>query len=176
MIKVSDNLFLQPLTQADAPAIFNIIDGEREYMREWLPFVDFTHKVQDTEEAIEMLSDEDNPIFGIVYDNLVVGMIGFKETNTIIRKTEIGYWLSQYYQKKGIMTSAVTKLLGYAFEEMNMNRVIIKVAVENLKSRKIPKRIGFVQEGIERESDMLVGDVYTDIVVYSMLKREFIKK
>lgn len=179
MIKISDTLSLRLLTLSDTQSIFDIIDSQRDYLREWLPFVDQTHRVEDTQKAIEMLIDPElslNRQFIIIYNDILIGMVGFKDTQKTTRKTEIGYWMSQEYQGRGIMTSVVTKLLEYAFLVMNMNRVIIKVAVANQKSRRIPERIGFVQEGIERESDLLVDNVFTDIVVYSMLQREYIEK
>lgn len=58
---------------------------------------------------------------------------------------------------------------------MGMNRVQIKVAIDNKKSRKIPEKLGFQIEGIEREGELLVDNVYTDIAVYSLLKKEYLK-
>lgn len=168
---------LRPLLIEDAQAVFNIIDSQRNYMREWLPFVDATLSIEDSRNAFKhLLSFPNDPLFAILYKENFVGLVGFKETNNDVRKTEIGYWLSQDYQKKGIVTQSVIKLLDYAFEEMNMNRVIIKAAVDNRKSRSIPERLGFVQEGIERDGDLLVGGVFTDIAVYSMLKQEYLEK
>ena len=88
------------------------------------------------------------------------------------RITEIGYWLSEKAQGKGIMTRAVKKLIAFAFEERGMNRIVIKCAVGNTKSKNIPKRLGFTYEGTERDGELLAGGIYTDIEVYSLLKRD----
>ncbi len=72
---------------------------------------------------------------------------------------------------KGIVTSSCRRMIEYAMDEMGMNRVLIQVAVDNIKSRKIPLRLGFKEEGIERDGELLSSG-YTDIVRYGLLKAE----
>jgi ribosomal-protein-serine acetyltransferase len=68
------------------------------------------------------------------------------------------------------MTAAVKALCDFAFQELNMNRIQIKCAVGNEPSKRIPRRLGFTFEGIERDGELLTGGIYTDIEVYSLLK------
>lgn len=173
MIQVSDDIKLIPLSVDDIFKIFNTLDSEREYMREWLPFVDATHVPEDTGNYVNHVLQTEDKQFTIYYKDKFVGLIGYKDTDTLNKKIEIGYWLSQYVQGKGIMTQSAQKLIEYAFNELGMNRVQIKVAVDNTKSRGIPERLGFRFEGIERDGELLVGNRYTDIAIYSLLKREF---
>lgn len=173
MIQVSNDIVLNPLSVDDIFKIFNTLNDEREYMREWLPFVDTTNEAEDTANYVNFVLQTEDKQFTIYYQNKFVGLIGFKGTDTTNNKTEIGYWLSQYAQRKGIMTQSVKKLIELAFSEMGMNRIQIKVAVDNTKSRRIPERLGFMEEGVERDGELLVDNIYTDIVVYSLLKSEF---
>lgn len=175
MIQVSEDVVLYPLSVDDIFKIFNTLDQEREYMREWLPFVDTTRGVEDTGNFVKHVLESEDLQFTICYKDQFVGLIGFKDTDKDNKKTEIGYWLSQYAQGKGIMSKSVFKLLEYAFNDLSMNRVQIKVAVGNHKSRRIPERLGFQLEGIERDGELLVDGIFTDIAVYSLLKREFQK-
>src|SRR5690625_199905 len=84
----------------------------------------------------------------------------------------IGYWLDIEHQGKGIMTRAVRALTDYAFEEFDLNRVDIRAAVGNVKSRAIPERLGYKKEGVLRQSEWLY-DHFVDHAVYSMLKSEW---
>lgn len=176
MIKISDVYSLRLLEVNDTVALFTILDSQREQMRVWLPFVDLTQSAEDIKKSMKTFATPENPQFCIMRGEEVIGLIGFKDTDQINRKTEIGYWLSFDYQGKGVMTQAVEKLLEYAFGIMKMHRVTIKAAEKNKKSRNVPQRLGFVQEGIERESELLVDGLHADIVVYSMLKREYLEK
>jgi len=173
MIQITEDIVLNPLSVDDIFKIFNTLDTEREYMREWLPFVDSTNIVEDTANFVNHVLQSEDKQFTIWYKEKFVGLIGFKDTDVNNKKIEIGYWLSQYVQGKGIITQSVRKLLEYAFGTLEMNRVQIKVAIANLKSRNIPERLGFQFEGIERDGELLVDNEYTDIAVYSLLKREF---
>ncbi|MFO8236199.1 MAG: GNAT family protein, partial [Bacteroidales bacterium] len=82
----------------------------------------------------------------------------------------IGYWLSEHHQKQGIITKSLDKLCDFAFNKLAINRIQIKCAVENKASIKIPMRLGFKFEGIERQGELLTGNMYTDLEVYSKLK------
>jgi ribosomal-protein-serine acetyltransferase len=99
-------------------------------------------------------------------------LIGFKSTDLLNKRKEIGYWISEPYQKQGIVTKSVDILCAFAFNEMGMNRVQIKCAVGNTASIQIPLRLGFSYEGIERQGELLSGNEFTDLEVYSKLKCE----
>ncbi|GAB6120820.1 GNAT family N-acetyltransferase [Dysgonomonas termitidis] len=173
MIQVSDDIVLYPLSVDDIFKIFNTLNDEREYMREWLPFVDTTKEVEDTASFVNHVLVTADKQFTIYFQGQFVGLVGFKDTDSINKKVEIGYWLSQYAQGKGIMLHSVRKLIEYAFTEMDINRIQIKVAINNHKSRRIPEKLGFQSEGIERDGELLVDNVFTDIAIYSLLKKEY---
>lgn len=173
MIQISDDIVLYPLSVDDIFKIFNTLNDEREYMREWLPFVDTTREIEDTGNYVRYVLQTADKQFTIYYKEQFVGLIGFKDTDADNKKIEIGYWLSQNAQGKGIMTQSVSKLIEYAFNNMEMNRIQIKVAIGNHKSRRIPEKLGFQLEGIEREGELLVDNVFTDIAVYSLLRKEY---
>ncbi|MFT3992913.1 MAG: GNAT family protein [Dysgonomonas sp.] len=170
---VNTEIELKPFSIDQAPYIFKIIDTERDYLRIWLPFIDSRQKVEQIEEYIEFVLGSDNQQFAIYFQGQCVGIIGFKDTDFDNRKSEIGYWLSQYQQGNGIVTQSVQKMLEFAFNELHLNRIQIKVAVDNKKSRAIPERLGFHLEGIERDGELLINNTYTDIAIYSILKKEY---
>ncbi|MFT5749516.1 MAG: ribosomal-protein-serine acetyltransferase, partial [Ancylomarina sp.] len=110
--------------------------------------------------------------FVIHYDGVFAGLIGFKANDKQNKRIEIGYWLSETYQKKGIVTQSVKCMCQFAFDELRMNRIQIRCAVGNEPSKKIPQKLGFVFEGIERDGELLTGGVFTDLEVYSKLKKD----
>ncbi|WP_085536452.1 GNAT family N-acetyltransferase [Massilibacteroides vaginae] len=173
MIRITDDIQLIPLCLDDISDIFRMLNDEREYMREWLPFVDNTQQEEDTANAVVQMLQSPSEQFTIRYMGIFVGLVGFKDFDDSNHKIEIGYWLSQYQQGNGIMTRSVDALLDYAFEQLNMNRVQIKVAVDNKKSNRIPQKLGFKFEGVERDGELLADNKYTDINVYSLLKKEY---
>lgn len=175
-ILIGDNILLRLLAPSDAEDIFHTIDTQRAYLGKWLPFVPFTLTPEDSRKFVETVVNAPKERFEFVFtirkEGCFAGLIGFKETDRGNRKTEIGYWLSEAYQKLGIITRCVEKLCNFAFNELEMNRIQIRCAIENTPSRKIPERLGFHLEGIEREGELLSGNVFTDLAVYSKLRSE----
>jgi ribosomal-protein-serine acetyltransferase len=176
-VDVEQGIRLREIQMTDAHAIFQIIDRDREYMRVWLPFVDFTRIVEDTETFIKNAhaepADRNKTIYIIMHKNQLAGLISFKYTDRANHKTELGYWLAQDQQGKGLVTKSCKALINLAFERMGMHRVQIRVSVDNLRSKSIPIRLGFKFEGIERDGEFLNGH-YTDLEVYSILKNEWL--
>ena len=75
-------------------------------------------------------------------------------------------------QKKGIITQSMRALVDFAFDELEMNRVQVKCAVANYASKNIPQRLGFQKEGIERDGELLTDGKFTNLEIYSLLKKD----
>jgi ribosomal-protein-serine acetyltransferase len=172
-IIVDKDIRLKIVGIEDAESIFNTINRERKYLEEWLPFVEDTRDISYTKAFIEhsTAAISSNYTFTISYHNHFAGVIGFKDTDFNNKKTEIGYWLSESFQHKGIITRSCKALINYAFDKMDMNRIQIKAAEENQKSRNVAERLGFTCEGIERDGE-LHSRGFVDLVIYSLLKAE----
>lgn len=174
-LPIDQDLALRQATVQDAGTLYQIIDSQRPYLREWLPFVDLSTSSEATKLYLHSVTAPGNStdlLFVIIYKNETGGLIGFKEIDFFNRKLEIGYWLSEPLQGKGIVLRSCETLIKYAFEKMGMNRIQIKVGVGNIKSSKIPKKLNFTFEGIQRESENLNGRLH-DLEVYSLLKQEW---
>jgi ribosomal-protein-serine acetyltransferase len=70
------------------------------------------------------------------------------------------------------MTKACKAFVNYAIRDLKLNRVEIRVAIENTKSRAIPERLGFVQEGRIRKAEWIY-DHYLDQYIYGMLAEDW---
>ncbi len=88
------------------------------------------------------------------------------------RKTSLGYYLDKQFEGHGIMTQAVEALIKYCFDEIELNRIEISAAVNNEKSQAIPERLGFTEEGMLRDNELLNG-IYSSSYIYSLLKSEY---
>ncbi|WP_342663987.1 GNAT family protein [Peribacillus kribbensis] len=110
--------------------------------------------------------------FAIIHRGKIAGTVGFNEINKSAKIGEIGYWLGQEFQGKGIMTKAVKALIEYGFKDLGLNRVEAYAASGNSKSRDLIERLGFTQEGIIRQAEWLY-DHYVDHVVYGLLAEEW---
>ncbi len=163
-ITVSDRISLREIEIDDSINIFQTIDSQREYLGRWLPFVEFTKSIDFSRSFIQSILDTPyenrEHTFVVLYDGGFAGVIGFRSTDKSNKKTEIGYWLSESFQHKGIISDSVSALMRFAFDELDMNRIEIRCGVGNTPSRKIPIRLGFHFEGIERAAELLTADLW----------------
>ena len=158
---------LRRLRTEDAPDIFASIDTQRRHLGRWLPFVADTHRIEQTRLVVAgMLADTANPVFTLRSGNAFAGLIGFKSADGTTRTIEIGYWLRSEFQGRGIMTSAVQALCRLAFEEMGMDRIEIRCAPGNLRSNRIPQRLGFRLDRVEGRGEQLSDGEFVDLNIY----------
>jgi ribosomal-protein-serine acetyltransferase len=173
---VSDDIQLKLLELHDAEEIFFLTDASRSYLREWLPWVDVTRTPDDSkafiQSTLQQFAANNGFQAGILYKEKFAGMIGFHGIDWSNKTTSIGYWLGQGFQGKGIMTSACRAMVHIAIQEYGLNRMEIRAAVDNRKSRAIPERLGFTEEGTCRQAEWLY-DHYVDHVVYGLLKEDW---
>lgn len=174
--KIDNELSLKMLDIQDAERIFELTDNSRDYLKEWLPWLDYTTELTDTQDFIK--ASRGNYAEGktlnaaILYNGQIVGLGGFNNINPANKTAYIGYWLGQEYQGKGIMTRVARALTDYALTDLRLNKVEIRAAAENVKSRSIPERLGYTEEGTIRRAESLYGK-YVDHVVYGMLAEEW---
>lgn len=156
---INETLHLSLLEMRDAEALFALVDRNRTYIGEWLKFPSLTLTADDSKAFIERTrlsyAKEDGYWLGIWEGSQLVGSIGYLYIDQDNRKTEIGYWLGQEFEGRGIITRAVQVLIDYAFSNLSLNKIEIGAASSNLRSRAIPERLGFKCEGEIRDYECI---------------------
>lgn len=103
----------------------------------------------------------------------VIGWCGFHTWYKDHSRAEIGYMLyDNSDMKKGMMTEAITPIIAYGFNEMQLNRIEAFVGPDNEASLNIMKKMGFKQEG-HLKQHYRKGDVIEDSVLFALLKDEY---
>jgi ribosomal-protein-serine acetyltransferase len=122
--------------------------------------------------ALKQFAENDGLQAGIWHKGRLAGVVGCHSIDWQNRSTTLGYWLGEGFQGKGIMTEACRAMVNHAFRELGLNRVGIACATENHRSRAIPERLGFRQEGVQRQAEWLY-DCFVDRALYAMLASEW---
>ncbi len=173
---LGDGINLRPVEDGDVLELFALVDANRAYLREWMPWLDGTQREDDTRAWAAVESEKASAgrgvQFVIVEHGRLAGVVGFHEIGWDHGQVELGYWLAEDRQGRGLMTRSVRTLVGMAFENLGLNRVGIRVATGNTRSRAIPERLGFRHEGVVRQGERLY-DRYVDLDVYSLLVSEW---
>ncbi|GAA0617242.1 GNAT family protein [Brevundimonas kwangchunensis] len=89
-----------------------------------------------------ILAEQDRQLVGaITLSNIRRGV---SETGTL------GYWIGQRFAGRGLATAAVTAMIGYAFDSLNLHRVEAACVPSNTGSRRVLEKSGFELEGKAR--------------------------
>jgi ribosomal-protein-serine acetyltransferase len=159
-----------------SPEAAALVRTHHAELSEWLPWVTDGFSVEEARDFARrnrrQYEEHEGFSLQIVYRGRIAGNAGFNTLDWVNRRTEIGYWLAPPFQGRGVMTRTCRFLVGYAFGELKLNRVEIFCGVGNARSRAVPERLGFRQEGLLRQAEW-VRDHFNDLVLYSMLAEEW---
>ena len=76
------------------------------------------------------------------------------------------------YWNRGIGTEATRLILGFAFEQLHLHRVELRVVDYNLRAIRSYEKAGFVNEGLDRETVFMDGQWHSDLRM-AILEDEF---
>ena len=159
-----------------APALFKVIDHEREYLEEWLAWVSERTCEDDILAWIRAVLEQfaaNNGFSAVIWvDGQIAGAAGILPIDWRNRKAEIGYWLAREFQGRGLVTDACRVLIRHLLVELDLRRLEIHCATRNTRSRAVARRLGFTHEGTLREAQLLNGR-FGDLEEYSLLRSEF---
>jgi RimJ/RimL family protein N-acetyltransferase len=90
-------------------------------------------------------------------------------------RAELGFTLAQEHQGKGFASEAVSRLLDYAFESLELHRIFAIADCRNKPSWMLLERVGLRQEGHFLENTWFKGE-WSDEYLYAVLKDEWLGK
>lgn len=159
-----------------AEEIFCSVDKCRETFLPWLGWVKYTNSPNDSLEFLQIVDKDwiDNKqfVYAIYFDSVFVGLISILNVAWQHKRAEIGYWLDTDYTGKGVMSEAVGLIEEELFSN-DFNRIVIHTDVLNVKSAKIPQRLGYICEGILRQEIYSEpNNRFRDLKVFSKLKSD----
>ncbi len=176
-LPVDDDIKLCLLEPHMAEPLFALVVANRDHLRRWLAWVDHNTEPEDTRQFIvaglENFAQNRGFSTSVFYRGQLAGTLGSAKFNVEDRVVELGYWLAAEFEGRGIITRACGASLRYLFEERGFNRVQIRCATGNHRSCAIPERLGFTREGILRQEGRVGDGSYVDLVMYSLLAKEW---
>ncbi|KAF9077639.1 acyl-CoA N-acyltransferase [Rhodocollybia butyracea] len=101
-----------------------------------------------------------------------VGVTMLFDTVQKTRDSKIGIALLPEFWGQGFGTETMRFVVDYAFRELALHRVTLSVNGNNTAAIKIYKKIGFVQEGVQRKANWINGK-WQDIIWMAILDEEW---
>ena len=171
-------LLLRPLRHDDAATILRIHSDPTvmQYMST-PPWTDIAQANAMVERDLGAMVKGEFLRLGLerLEDGALLGCCTLFHLDAGCRRAEIGYDMDAAVWGKGYMHEALTCLLNYGFDEMNLNRVEADIDPRNLGSAKSLERLGFRQEGFLRERWIIDG-VVSDTALFGLLRSDWLAR
>ena len=175
-IPVDDTISLEFLKAIHAESLYNLVNANRAFLRQWLPWVDNMQSILNFQQYIINCSKQADAQtdfgYAIIINKNIVGRIGMHHINQQNKIGEIGYWLADGLQGRGVITKCCKALIHHGFTQLNLNRIEIKCAAGNDKSKAIAEKLQFKPEGILRQAEWL-NKKFVDLHLYALIRQEW---
>ncbi|MBE0508067.1 MAG: GNAT family N-acetyltransferase [Marinospirillum sp.] len=100
------------------------------------------------------------------------GLVTLSDIDLINRSAAVSYMVSPNFRGQGLASSALRKVIEYAFSELALVRVSCKILEDNLASQALVAKMGMVKEGVLRKAVFKSGE-FRNLLCFSILKDEF---
>ena len=168
-------LALRPLAPPDADAVFAMrSDPVVQRYGSHPAWTDPRLAVDYIERNIQAMAAGEHAQFAIARheDGAVIGTCTLYALDAQCRRADVGYALLVSEWGRGYANEAVTALLDWGFEHLDLNRVEADVDPRNAHSARALERLGFVREGHLRERWIVGGEV-CDSWIYGLLAADW---
>lgn len=174
-LRVGNDLTVRLFEPQDAQQLYELTACNRAHLARWMGWIDGVQTISDTEtflrEAEAAAQEQRSFTAGVWLRGVLVGAVSLHDVDWTNRCASIGYWLDESHNGLGIMTRTVKALCDYAFRDLHLHRLQIRVVPENHRSRRIAERLGFTFEGVLRAVQFIRGR-YVDHALYALLRDE----
>ncbi len=105
-----------------------------------------------------------------------IGAIGLMQINQRFQQAELGILIGEKdCWGQGYGREAIQLLVDFAFSELNLHRIYLRVDVSHIAGIKCYTHCGFIQEGCLREATYHHGH-FEDLFIMSILRSEYRSK
>ena len=173
----TNRLQLRQLRSTDAEALFALRSDHKVmefFGQEPHQSIEETHKLI---QRLQAHYNQHEALFWCITrkgEDTVIGSCTLFSFNLDFHYAETGYELSPAYWQQGITTEAMSAVLTYGFNELDLHRIEADVAPDNIRSKNLLLKLGFTYEGNLRQRYFFRGQ-FEDEYYYGLLKDEWLK-
>jgi ribosomal-protein-alanine N-acetyltransferase len=179
-VLTSADLLLRPYREEDAAAFYQLIQENEARLAPAFPGrVRLTRNLDECRRLL--LQFKSDWLLGQVYafgiwekaSKDYIGDISLKNIDRSVPKAEIGYYLGLQAEGRGYGIQMLRCLVSFAFDELNLNKVFLRSAIDNARSYTLAERCGFRREGLMHQDFRNHEQHLVDIYYYGLTRRDY---
>ena len=172
----SDRLTIRAPRPGDGTEMNAAVQETFDDLKPWMPWARQMPTLEESETYVrraqcEFLAREDLVMLLFLKGtNTLVGGSGLHRIDWDIPKFEIGYWCRKRFQGQGYISESTEAIARFAFGTLGAKRVEIRCDSKNVKSRRVPDRLGFKLEGTLRNNTLSTSGELRDTLVFAKIR------
>jgi predicted acetyltransferase/RimJ/RimL family protein N-acetyltransferase len=174
----TSRLLIRPPQLGDGIAVNEAILESFDVLHQFMSWAKEKPTIEETEEIVRIaaanwiLKKSEEPWLQLfIFDkktNQFVGGTSFYNIAWDVPSVETGYWIRTSRAHQGLITEAITAITRYAFEHLSVKRITITCDKDNIRSQKIPERLGYCLEAtLKSHRKKPVTNEVSDTLVYA---------
>ncbi|MES2295743.1 MAG: GNAT family N-acetyltransferase [Pseudomonadota bacterium] len=171
----TERLTLRWLEESDTAALFAMY-SDPEVLRYWssAPWTEMAQADDSIAQSLAGYCNGSDLRFGITLreGGALIGTCALYRFYPMNRRADIGYLLAKEYWGHGYMGEALTAMLDYSFDALDLNRLEADIDPRNDASARTLERLRFQREGYMRERWIVNGEV-CDTAFYGLLRSDW---
>ncbi|OKJ06838.1 GNAT family N-acetyltransferase [Kitasatospora sp. CB01950] len=175
-VALTEDAELRPLEPWQAEEFLAHMERARATVDPFIPWAGISTDLASARTTLQRYADkqcsDSGRIYGIWLDGTLIGGVMFVRFDTRDGVCEIGAWTEPAGRGRGLITTAVRRLLDYAFVERGLHRAEWWNSTVNPASRAVARRVGMTLDGTMRQITLHHGE-RLDLEVWSMLAPEW---
>lgn len=175
ILRLSGNdINIKVLTPDDTNSMLEYYIRNKDYLKPFEPsrkdsFYTFEVQKQILIKDYKQFLNGKEVDFGIYTGNLLVGKIQISSiTYGVFKNSIVGYSMDESCQGRGWMKQALSLVLDYGFNEMELHRIEASTLVDNVKSQNVLIGCGFERLGLNKEYLYINGKWRDHITFYKI--------
>jgi ribosomal-protein-serine acetyltransferase len=172
-LRVDDHIVLKSVREGMAGELFALVDSNRAHLRVFLPWVDHNteekHTLAFIKKRIKEEKGEEAVVLAIFVQGELAGLVSLFHIDKLNQNANMGYWIAEKWQGKGVMRKSCQALMEHAFQNRGLHRVELRCVLQNERSQRRAESLGFVKEGLLKGAIFLYGE-FLDAYIYGKTK------
>jgi RimJ/RimL family protein N-acetyltransferase len=162
----STELHIRPFQAADAAAFAEAALESVGTVGRWLPWCHANYSLADAEQWVQVCARnrESGTAFSMgifsAGDGALLGGVGINHINREHNFANVGYWIRQSRQGRGIAPVAVRMIAEYGFQTIGLTRLEIVVQEGNHASQRVAEKSGAAFEGVQQNRLVVRGQPF----------------
>ncbi|EIA32690.1 GNAT family N-acetyltransferase [Ligilactobacillus salivarius] len=168
-----DNVRIRLITEADSGELYQLIVDNRNNLEKWIEWIRDIHNEDEMHTYIQKIihteRKEATITFVILLNEKVIGMADISDISPDGKMGEVGLWLSEEYQGKGIAGAVISEIEKYSKSKTKINTLKMLIKANNVNSLKMAHKLGYQE--VEKLTSWKNGEVKWIVLCKKIIKK-----